>query len=89
MKIEKSIDYDKNIQRSGSVDAWLDENINHDLMPHLIKSLQAETKKDSDKIIRALVSYWAGVQDGHRFNRKSPYSEKNPPLENDNGSRVV
>lgn len=87
--IRDSEDYQEKAQRVGSTVAWLDESINHDLIPHLKKALNERDMKQKDTIICAILTYWAGVLDGNRFNRAYPYGVNNFPVSDPNGSRVA
>lgn len=87
--IKDSPDYQEKSQRVGNAVAWLDESINHDLIPHLKIALNERDILQKDTIICALLTYWAGVVDGNRFSRPYPYSANNLPPIDPNGSRVV
>lgn len=87
--IKQSGDYQEKSQRVGNVVAWLDEALNHDLIPHLQKALNEREMKQKDTILCALLTYWSGIVDGNRFSRPYPYGPTNPPTNNPNGTRVV
>ena len=87
MEIKRSEDYEEKSLRTGRVDAWLFETIERDLLPHLEAAINADDRDQSNAILLAVHTYFAGIQDGLTFNRSNPFGPDCPPLTE--GSRVL
>jgi hypothetical protein len=86
--IKKSDDYNEKIDRVGNVTGWLDEML-EDVQNNLRKILNEDSVIIKNSKIKALSSYLSGVQDGNRFGKPNPFTDENPRLNDENGTRII
>ena len=85
--IKRSSDYIEKQNRIAPISGWLDERL-EDILNNLGRIHNEGNIEKKNNMIRMLMSYLNGVQDGNRFGKPNPYNEENPKV-NGKGSRIL
>lgn len=72
MPIQKAEWYGELAQRSGNASGWLDETL-EDVSNRLLTVFNEEDASRKNQILKSVMSYLNGLQDGNRFAKPSPF----------------